>query len=53
MGRARVSVLVSENAVRTGKFRLAQQMGLDPQDGFEPRHEFELSRAALGRSGTR
>jgi outer membrane protein len=34
VGRARVSVLVSENAVRTGKFRLAQQMGLDPQDGF-------------------
>jgi len=43
VGRARVSVLVSENGVRTGKFRLAQQMGLDPQDGFELTSSFELT----------
>jgi outer membrane protein len=43
VGRARVSVLVSENGVRTGKFRLAQQMGLDPQDGFELTTPFDLS----------
>lgn len=43
VGRARVSVLVSENAVRTGKFRLAQQMGLDPQDSFEMTTHFELT----------
>ncbi|MFC1574936.1 TolC family protein [Gemmatimonadota bacterium] len=42
VGRARVSVLVSENAVRTAKFRLAQQMGLDPQDGFRLSSTFEL-----------
>jgi len=42
VGRARVSVLVSENAVRTGKFRLAQQMGLDPQDGFDLVTAFDL-----------
>ncbi len=60
VGRARVQVLVSENAVRTGKFRLAQQMGLDPQDGFslstaftleEPRwRETELVSLALERN---
>jgi outer membrane protein len=43
VGRARVSVLVSENAVRTGKFRLAQQMGLDPQDGFTMATTFDLA----------
>jgi outer membrane protein TolC len=43
VGRARVSVLVSENAVRTGKFRLAQQMGLDPQDGFGLATTFALA----------
>jgi outer membrane protein len=43
VGRARVSVLVSENGVRTGKFRLAQQMGLDPQDGFELATTFQLA----------
>ncbi len=43
VGRARVSVLVSENAVRTGKFRLAQQMGLDPQDGFGLATTFDLA----------
>jgi len=43
VGRARVSVLVSENAVRTGKFRLAQQMGLDPQDGFDLETTFALA----------
>jgi outer membrane protein len=43
VGRARVAVLVSENGVRTGKFRLAQQMGLDPQDGFALATPFELS----------
>ena len=34
VGRARVNVLTSGNAVRTGKFRLMQQMGLDPRDDF-------------------
>lgn len=43
LGRARVSVLVSENGVRTGKFRLAQQMGLDPQDGFELTSSFGVT----------
>jgi len=43
VGRARVSVLVSENAVRTAKFRLTQQMGLDPQDGFELTTDFEIA----------
>jgi len=43
VGRARVSVLVSENAVRTGKFRLSQQMGLDPQDGFDLETTFDLA----------
>jgi outer membrane protein TolC len=43
VGRARVSVLVSENAVRTGKFRLAQQMGVDPQDGFGLATTFDLA----------
>jgi outer membrane protein len=42
VGRARVQVLISENAVRTGKFRLAQQMGLDPQDGFSLTTSFTL-----------
>jgi outer membrane protein len=44
VGRARVSVLVSENAVRTGKYRLAQQMGMDPQSGFELATRFDLAR---------
>ena len=43
VGRARVQVLVSENNVRTGKFRLAQQMGLDPQDGFQLSTAFDLA----------
>ncbi|MBT8398555.1 MAG: TolC family protein [Gemmatimonadetes bacterium] len=43
VGRARVQVLVIENAVRTGKFRLAQAMGLDPQDGFSLGTEFTLA----------
>lgn len=43
VGRARVSVLISENAVRTGKFRLSQQMGLDPQDGFDLVTNFEIA----------
>jgi outer membrane protein len=42
VGRARVSVLTSENAVRTGKFRLTQAMGLDPHDDFELTSSFEL-----------
>ena len=42
VGRARVNVLVSENGVRTGKFRLVQQMGLDPQDGFDLSSTFEI-----------
>ncbi len=42
VGRARVSQLVAENAVRTAKFRLAQQMGLEPQDGFELSTSFDL-----------
>lgn len=43
VGRARVSVLVSENAVRTGKIRLAQRMGLEPQDGFQLTTGFDLT----------
>jgi outer membrane protein len=42
VGRARVNVLITENAVRTGKFRLAQQMGLDPQEDFVLTTSFEL-----------
>jgi outer membrane protein len=43
VGRARVQVLVGENNVRTGKFRLAQQMGLEPQAGFELTTGFDLA----------
>ncbi len=42
VGRARVSVLTSENGVRTAKFRLLQQMGLDPQEDFSLSSSFEL-----------
>jgi outer membrane protein len=42
VGRARVNILSSENAVRTGKFRLLQQMGLDPQEGFALTTSFDL-----------
>ncbi len=42
VGRARVSILTSENAVRTTKLRLAQQMGLEPQDGFSLTTTFEI-----------
>ncbi len=51
VGRARVSVLVSENAVRTGKFRLAQQMGMDPQDGFALVTTFDLGEPLWTESG--
>lgn len=43
VGRARVSVLVAQNGVRTAKFRLAQGMGLDPHDTFVPSTTFELA----------
>ncbi len=43
VGRARVSVLTSENGVRTAKFRLAQQMGLDPQADFRLTSSFGLT----------
>ncbi len=46
VGRARVSVLVSQNAVRTAKFRLVQQMGLEPQDGFELSTSFHIGEPA-------
>jgi len=42
VGRTRVNVLVSENGVRTGKYRLMQQMGLEPQDDFILTSAFEL-----------
>ena len=42
VGRARVNVLTSENNVRTGKFRLAQQMGLEPQDDFRLTSAFQI-----------
>lgn len=42
VGRARVNVLTSENAVRTGKFRLMQQMGMDPRDDFSLITTFEI-----------
>lgn len=42
VGRARVNVLTGENGVRTAKFRLAQQMGLDPQDDFVLTSTFRL-----------
>ena len=48
VGRARVSVLVAENGVRTGKFRLTQEMGLDPQDGFELSTAFDLTEPRWG-----
>ena len=43
VGRARVSVLTSENGVRTAKFRLTQQMGLDPRDDFTLTSSFDLA----------
>lgn len=43
VGRARVSTLVSENAVRTAKIRLAQSMGLDPQDDYRLTTTFDLA----------
>jgi len=42
VGRARVNLLVSQNGVRIAKFRLAQQMGMTPQDGFALNNDFEL-----------
>ncbi len=42
VGRARVNVLTGENGVRTAKFRLAQQMGMDPQDDFNLTSTFQL-----------
>ncbi len=42
VGRARVNLLVSQNGVRTAKFRLAQQMGMTPQDEFLLNSAFEL-----------
>jgi len=43
VGRARVNLLTGENAVRTGKFRLMQQMGQDPRDDFVLVTEFEVT----------
>jgi len=43
VGRARVSLLGAQNGVRTAKFRLAQRMGLDPQDEFVPSTTFDLA----------
>jgi len=42
VGRARVAVLTSENGVRISKFRLLQEMGLDPEEGFSLTSSFEL-----------
>ncbi|MGW8265151.1 MAG: TolC family protein [Longimicrobiales bacterium] len=42
VGRARVNVLTGENGVRIAKFRLLQQMGLDPREGFTLTSTFEL-----------
>lgn len=42
VGRARVNVLTSENGVRTGKFRLMQQMGMDPRDDFSLASSFQI-----------
>ncbi len=42
VGRARVNVLTSENGVRIAKFRLLQQMGLDPQESFSLTTSFEV-----------
>lgn len=41
-GRAQVAVLQAENGVRTSKYRLLQQMGVEPQDVFELSTEFSL-----------
>jgi outer membrane protein len=43
MGRARVNLLTSENAVRTGKFRLMQEMGQDPRDDFTLATSFQVA----------
>jgi outer membrane protein len=43
VGRARVNLLTSENGVRTAKFRLLQQMGRDPQEGFTLTSTFILA----------
>jgi outer membrane protein len=43
VGRARVALLVAQNGVRTAKFRLAQTMGLDPQDDFILSTTFHLT----------
>jgi outer membrane protein len=42
VGRARVNLLTSQNAVRTSKFRLLQEMGLDPEEGFTLTSTFDL-----------
>jgi len=43
VGRARVNVLTSQNGVRTAKFRLMQQMGMDPRDDFSLTSSFEIT----------
>ncbi len=43
VGRARVNLLTSENAVRTGKFRLMQEMGQDPRDDFTLSTKFQVT----------
>ena len=43
VGRARVALLVAQNGVRTAKFRLAQRLGLDPQDDFTLSTTFHLT----------
>jgi outer membrane protein len=42
VGRARVNLLTSRNGVRTSKFRLLQEMGIDPQEEFALTSTFEL-----------
>lgn len=42
VGRARVTLLTSQNGVRTAKFRLLQQMGIDPREGFSLSTTFDL-----------
>ena len=43
VGRARVNVLTGENGVRISKFRLLQQMGMDPQEAFSLVSTFALT----------
>lgn len=44
VGRAQIGVLQAQNAVRTSKLRLVQQLGVEPGSDFDLATSFELAR---------